>query len=99
MQAIRTVRSVAPEVNRTPPHEQVAAAIRADITSGRLATGAELPSVRRLAAEWGISPPTALRAVATLRDEGWVTTRPGAPAVVRADHPGGTDRGSGTTLE
>lgn len=79
--------TVAPEVNRTPPHEQVAAALRADIRAGVLVAGAELPSVRRLAADWGISPPTALRALTLLRDEGWIVTRPGTVALVRDDHP------------
>jgi DNA-binding FadR family transcriptional regulator len=61
----------------------LAAAIRADITSGRLPTGARLPSYRRLAEEHGVAQNTAQAAVRLLQSEGWVTIRPASGAYVR----------------
>lgn len=73
-----------PEVQRQVPiYEQVASHYRALISSGELPSGSELPSVRRLASDWGIANKVAARATALLRDEGWIETRPGKPAVVR----------------
>lgn len=86
MQAARTVCAV-PSVDRTPPSEQVAEAIRKDIRAGRLSPGDELPSTRRMAALWDISAPTANRVLRILREEGWVLSRPGKPAIVAPDHP------------
>jgi DNA-binding GntR family transcriptional regulator len=54
----------------------VADRIEEDIRSGRLPRGARLPNERDLAAEHGVAPGTARRAVAELRDRGLVTTLP-----------------------
>jgi DNA-binding transcriptional regulator YhcF (GntR family)/predicted GIY-YIG superfamily endonuclease len=58
---------------------------RGEIREERLKPGAPLPANRRLAAEWGVSTRTALRAVQVLAEEGWITTRPGKPPVVLGD--------------
>lgn len=71
-----------PEVDRTPPYRQVAEHYRAEIRSGRLAVGDELPSVRRIVEQWGIAMATAQRALELLHSEGWIESRPGRPSVV-----------------
>jgi DNA-binding transcriptional regulator YhcF (GntR family) len=73
-----------PDVDRTPPFEQVAGHYRAEIQSGHLAVGDELPSVRRIAGQWNIATATAQRAMDLLRSEGWIESRPGRPSVVAA---------------
>jgi DNA-binding GntR family transcriptional regulator len=58
-----------------PPYMQVAAIVRARITSGELA--GRIPSERALAQEYGVALNTARKAVAVLKDEGLVFTRKG----------------------
>jgi DNA-binding transcriptional MocR family regulator len=50
--------------------------IEADVASGALAPGQRLPSVRRLAADVGLSPVTVAAALAELRRRGVVLTEP-----------------------
>jgi integrase len=72
-----------------PVWAQVAAVIRAAITSGQLAPGEALPSAKQVADRNGL-PMTAIhQALAVLADEGLVTVRQGRRAVV-AGEPGGT---------
>jgi GntR family transcriptional regulator len=52
-----------------PLHEQVAAAIRHDISAGDIRPGGRLPPARDMAAVLGVHPNTVLRAVRMLRDE------------------------------
>jgi GntR family transcriptional regulator len=66
-----------------PKYLQVANHYRDLIVSGSLSAGDELPSERQLAAEWGISRPTATRALAALRNLGLVEARQGAGTFVR----------------
>ena len=66
-----------------PKYLQVANYYRDQIVSGSLAVGEELPSERQLAVEWGISRPTATRALAALRNQGLVEARQGAGTFVR----------------
>ena len=66
-----------------PKYLQVANHYRDLIVSGSLSAGAELPSERQLASEWGISRPTATRALAALRNLGLVEARQGAGTFVR----------------
>jgi DNA-binding GntR family transcriptional regulator len=56
-----------------PPYRQLAALLRAQIESGELATGQQLPSVVTLAAEYEVSTPTVKKALSLLKDEGLVT--------------------------
>ena len=53
-----------------PPYRQVAAILRERITSGELAPGAAVPSVRTLQQEYGIAQTTARKALKVLVDEG-----------------------------
>lgn len=63
--------------------EQVADAIAAEIESGRLPSGARLPSEADLGAQYGVAPGTARRAVRELRDRGLVVTLPNKGTFVR----------------
>lgn len=74
-----------PEIQQVrPKYLQVSDHIRQQILNGDLAPGDEVPSERRLVEEWGISRPTATRALATLRSDGLVESRQGAGTFVRA---------------
>ena len=66
-----------------PKYLQVANHYRDQIVSGALPPGVEIPSERQLAAEWGISRPTATRALAALRNQGLVEARQGSGTFVR----------------
>jgi GntR family transcriptional regulator len=58
------------------PHEQVAAALRADILSGKLAPGEQLPGQRELGEKLGVAPNTVAQALRLLEKEGLVETAP-----------------------
>lgn len=64
-------------IDRSPLYLQVAGKIRSKIMSGELGAGEQLPTMRQLEEAYGISQPTALRVMGTLRAEGLVTTTPG----------------------
>ena len=84
----------------TPAYRQICDSLREAIVSGRLASGALLPSTRLLAAELGVSRNTVNGALAHLRSEGYLVARPRAgtfvnerldseglvPPPARADH-------------
>jgi DNA-binding GntR family transcriptional regulator len=73
-----------PEVQEVlPKYLQVAAFYREQILSGALTGGDELPSERHLATLWGISRPTATRALAALRNQGLAEARQGSGTYVR----------------
>lgn len=59
----------------TPLYEQLAAILREQIESGRLA--GRLPSVKTLTQQYGVAQGTAERAFALLREEGLVRSRLG----------------------
>jgi DNA-binding GntR family transcriptional regulator len=85
---------MAPAVQRQePPYLQIVQHYRQQIRSGELRDGDMIPSVRQLARDWDVAPPTAGKAVARLRSEGLVEGRPGIGTVVVAGsttlHPGG----------
>ncbi len=67
-----------------PKYLQVANHFRDEIVRGRLRPGDELPSERDIAAAWGISRPTATRALAQLRNEGLTESRQGSGTYVLA---------------
>jgi GntR family transcriptional regulator len=74
-----------PEVQQVlPKYLQVANHYRERIISGALQAGDELPSERQIAEIWGISRPTATRALASLRNQGLVEARQGSGTYVRA---------------
>ena len=56
----------------TPIYQQLAAILRARISSGELAVGRPIPSEQTLAQEYGVARLTARKAVGLLRDEGLV---------------------------
>ncbi|WP_371575019.1 GntR family transcriptional regulator [Streptomyces sp. NBC_01314] len=57
-----------------PPYQQIAAEIIADIKSGALQPGRAIPSEPQLVQRYGVARATARRAVAYLRDQGYVFT-------------------------
>ena len=73
-----------PEIEvAAPKFLQIAQHLREQIVRGDLAPGAEVPSERALASAWGVSRPTATRALEALRQEGLVTSVVGAGTFVR----------------
>lgn len=66
------------------PFERIAGTLRERIASGALRPGDRVPSTRQLVRDWGVAMATASRALAVLRDDGLIVTRPGAGTVVRA---------------
>lgn len=58
----------------TPPYQQIASRVRAEIFSGRLQPGVRLPSVRDLAEREGANPNTAQKAFSELENEKLVFT-------------------------
>ena len=64
-----------------PLEDQIAAALRQSLAQGGVAPGAELPSVRQLAADLGVHWNTVARAYRRLADEGLLSVRRGRGAV------------------
>lgn len=60
----------------TPLYVQVADQLRAKIKAGELEPRDPLPSESKMVADYGIARETARRAIALLREEGWVVTLP-----------------------
>jgi GntR family transcriptional regulator len=74
-----------PAVQEAPPkYVQIANHVRDRIIRGDLKPGDEIPSERQIVEEWGVSRPTATRALAALRAEGLVEARQGSGTFVRA---------------
>lgn len=71
------------------PYEQVREQIRAQVTTGELAPGTRLPTVRRLAGDLGLATNTVARAYRELEALGVIETRGRAGSVVTG---GGVDR-------
>ncbi|TCT05834.1 GntR family transcriptional regulator [Tepidamorphus gemmatus] len=61
---------------------RIIAAIKEQIHGGVYRPGDRLPSTRAFAAEWGVSRTTVMAAYGQLAAEGYLTTRPGARAIV-----------------
>jgi GntR family transcriptional regulator len=70
-----------------PPYVQLADGLRERIRTGELAPGQPVPSVRSLAADYGVTTVTANRALDMLRSEGLVDTQPGRGTFVRGRKP------------
>ena len=74
--------SISAQVDEPTP-VGIAAALSRMITSGELAPGARLPTVRDLAADLGVSPATVSQAWQTLRTAGLITSRGRSGSFVR----------------
>jgi GntR family transcriptional regulator len=68
---------------KTPIYLQIAAILRARITSEQIRPGRPVPSEPQLAGEFGVSRLTARKAVRVLADEGLVEVVQGRGAFVR----------------
>lgn len=64
-----------------PLEDQIAAGLRQALAQGGVGAGADLPSVRQLAADLGVHWNTVARAYRRLADEGLLTVRRGRGAV------------------
>lgn len=69
------------------PYLQVTDSLRREIASGELKPGQRLPSIRELAARFGVSAMTIQSALRELRGLELVTTQQGRGAYVRSDAP------------
>ncbi len=67
-----------------PVSDQIIQAVRKAILTGQLAAGDPFPSVRTMSQELHISPTTAHKVVAYLKDRGLLASRPGIGMVVSA---------------
>lgn len=76
------LQALAPSLNRT---EALARKLAAEIDSGRLTPGSQLPTEQELSAATGVSRTVVREAVAALRAEGLVVTRQGLGAFVATD--------------
>jgi GntR family transcriptional regulator len=70
--------------NRTPIYAQLEQSIRAAIATGRLAAGAQLPTVRQLAVDLRINANTVSRVYGELERAGVIETRRGVGSFVSA---------------
>ncbi|GAA2272386.1 hypothetical protein GCM10010149_12830 [Nonomuraea roseoviolacea subsp. roseoviolacea] len=70
-----------------PRHQQIAAELRAEIMSGDLEPGAQLPSTPRLVARFDAANATIQRALQALKDEGFVRGHAGKGVFVRERRP------------
>jgi DNA-binding GntR family transcriptional regulator len=76
---------VPPRVKREdPPYLQVANHLREQITSGELKAGERVPSEREIVEQRGVSRATATKALASLKADGLVESRPGSRTTVRS---------------
>jgi len=66
-----------------PKYAQVVTEIKRRIEHGQYAPGSLLPSEHQLVGEFGVSRPTVVRALATLRQDGWIETEQGKGSFVR----------------
>ncbi|KPI00017.1 GntR family transcriptional regulator [Streptomyces sp. NPDC055912] len=73
-----------PRADNRPPYARIAGHYRDLISSGELAPGDLLPSIRALADQWNVSTATADRAMKLLRDEKLVNGIPGVGTEVMA---------------
>ncbi|MGH3428856.1 MAG: GntR family transcriptional regulator, partial [Candidatus Dormibacteraceae bacterium] len=69
-----------------PKYRQIADDLRAAISSGELAEGAQLPSINVLMKRYGASDRTVRTALDELKTSGLIVSKQGKPAVVRVFH-------------
>ena len=60
-----------------PPYRLVSAALRERVEAGEWLPGEQLPTMREIAEQYGVSLATARKAVSVLAEEGLVTVTPG----------------------
>jgi GntR family transcriptional regulator len=77
--------------DKRPIYQQIADGIKALIACGDLCEGMTLPSVRQVAGDLGINLNTVAVAYRQLQDEGFVTVRHGAGAVIAPRNPRAVD--------
>ena len=71
-----------------PAYRQIVEGLRILLVNGKLAPGAELPSMRRMALDLGVHFNTVAEAYRMLADEGWLDLRHGRGAsVIKRDRP------------
>ncbi|MFG1916072.1 GntR family transcriptional regulator [Micromonospora sp. NPDC048898] len=70
-----------------PRHEQIAADIRARIMAGELPSGSQLPSTAQLINQYSVANATVQRALAALKEEGYLHSRVGKGVYVRDRQP------------
>ncbi|GAB3219301.1 hypothetical protein GCM10027447_01840 [Glycomyces halotolerans] len=70
-------------VDTRPDHQKVAADIRAQIASGELPAGCQLPSTSQLIEQFGVANATVQKALTLLKDEGYLSSRRGKGVYVR----------------
>src|ERR1035441_940738 len=77
------------ETDKRPIYQQITDGIKDLIAGGDLREGMTLPSVRQVAGDLGVNLNTVAFAYRQLQDEGFVTVRHGAGAVIssRSPHP------------
>ncbi len=68
--------------DKRPLYQQITDGIKALIAGGNLSEGVALPSVRQVAGDLGVNLNTVAAAYRQLQDEGFVTVRHGAGAVI-----------------
>ena len=70
--------------SNTPIYKQITDQVRHGVTTGRLAVGDQLPSVRALAEELVVNPNTVARAYSDLMREGLLESRAGRGVFITA---------------
>lgn len=82
-------------------YQRVAEAIKAQIRSGALRPGDQLPGNRRVAEDYDVSLGTAQKALRLLQDEGWLIATPAVGVFVndRDDHEPDTIAGISKQLD
>ncbi|WP_236629164.1 GntR family transcriptional regulator [Cryobacterium roopkundense] len=71
-------------MSQQPLSKQIAAQLRAGVTSGDIVAGERLPPAREFAAALGVNMHTVVRAYAALRDDGLLEMRQGRGARITA---------------
>lgn len=70
-----------------PKYAQVVSEIRRRIEGGSYPSGSLLPSEHQLVDEFSVSRPTIVKALGTLRQQGWISTQQGKGSFVRGRPP------------
>ncbi|MFI5715998.1 GntR family transcriptional regulator [Nocardia sp. NPDC051750] len=70
-----------------PPYLRIVADIQSRIAGGELRPGDPVPTTRAIMREWGVAMATATKALAALKQEGAIETRPRVGAVVASGRP------------